>query len=640
MTSQELREKFLRFMKKKGHTIIPSASLIPENDPTTLFTGSGMQPMVPYLLGEKHPAGKRIADSQKSFRTPDIEDVGDNRHTTFFEMLGNWSLGDYFKKEQIEWIFEFLIEELELDPKRVYVSVYRGNKDLNIPRDEEAVHFWQEQFEKRGVEAEAVNLAEENGMQNGRIFYYSEKENWWSRSGLPEDMPEGEPGGPDSEMFWDFGAELKLHENSAWKDQPCHPACDCGRFLEIGNSVFMQYIKTENGFKELENKNIDFGGGLERMSVAVLDTPDVFRGDLFDLSKKEIERISGKKYGENKEETKAFRIIMDHLRAATFLINDGALPSNKDQGYFTRRLIRRAVRFGRDLGIKDNFTSKVAKSVIETYKNHYVDLVEKEKMIVTELEKEEKKFGSTLFSGIKKIKTFLENNKNTFFKKTESGTWLASNYKYDDLAEVVFDLYQTHGFPIQMTFEELKKEVDFDEKKLEIMFQEKLRLHRNLSRTASAGKFKGGLADASVETTKLHTAAHLLLEALRRVLGDHVFQKGSNITGERLRFDFSHGEKMTEEQKQEVEKIVNEQIEKKLPVVCEEMTLDEAKKQGAMGVFESKYGEKVKVYAIDDFSKEICGGPHVENTSELGHFKIKKEESSSARVRRIKAVLE
>ncbi len=625
MKASELRQKYLDFFKERGHVVVPSSSLLPENDPSTLFTGSGMQPMVPYLLGEAHPEGVRIVDSQKCFRAMDIDDVGDNRHTTLFEMLGNWSLGDYFKKEQIPWMFEFLTKELSLDPKRLYISVYRGNKDYGLDRDDEAVELWQEQFSAVGVSASAVDLAEIKGLQGGRIFYYPEKENWWSRVGVPENMPLGEPGGPDSEMFWDFGAELGFHEKSKWKDEPCHPACDCGRFLEIGNNVFMQFMKTEDGFEPLKNQNIDFGGGLERLAVAVNDTPDIFMSDIFENLRLKIEEVTGKKYGENETETMAFRVIMDHLRGATFLIGDGAIPSNKDQGYFTRRLIRRAVRFAYDLDVKFNFAADVANVVIDEYGSYYTDMEEKREKIVSEIGREEEKFRKTLENGLKEFNKWLEKNSD---KKTIPG-------------DFAFKLFATYGFPIEMT-EEMAEErdlsIDMDSYKKEFA------QHQELSRTASAGKFKGGLADSSEETTNLHTAAHLLLEAMRRVLGDHVSQKGSNITAERLRFDFSHPEKLTPEQKQEIENLVNEQIQKSLPVSFEEMSLEDARKSGATGVFDSKYSEKVKVYTIgagtEIFSKEICGGPHVENISNLGKFRIKKEESSSAGVRRIKAILE
>ncbi len=612
MKASILRKKYLDFFKSKGHSIIPSASIMPDNDPTTLFTGSGMQPMLPYLLGEKHPEGTRIVDSQKSFRAPDIEDVGDNRHTTFFEMLGNWSLGDYFKKEQIEWIFEFLTKELGLDPNRIYTSVFRGDESIGIPKDDEAVKLWQERFKSVGINAKAVDMAEINGMQDGRIFYYDAKENWWSRSGIPQNMPVGEPGGPDSEMFWDFGADLKIHENSPYKDQLCHPACDCGRFLEIGNNVFMSYIRTENGFEELENKNIDFGGGLERLAVAILDNPDVFMSDLFEGMRNKLEEMTGKKYGESEDETYSFRVILDHLRGATFIIGDdkGVTPSNTDQGYIVRRLIRRAIRYGKQLGItQELWLKEIAQIVIEDYKEIYPELERNKDFILDQLDKEEIQFFKTLEKGLKEL---------------EKGT-------------DPFVLFTTYGFPIEMT-QELAKEKGIEINIQE--FEEKMKKHQELSRTASVGKFKSGLADNSEETTRLHTAAHLLLAALQKVLSPEVIQRGSNITAERLRFDFSWGEKMTNEQKEEVERLVNKVIEQKISIDCDEMTVDEAKEKGASGIFDSKYGDKIKVYKIGDFSYEICSGPHVKNTGELGKFKIIKEKSSSAGVRRIKAIFE
>lgn len=614
MKAGELRAKYLEFFKKKDHAVIPSASLIPENDPTTLFTGSGMQPMLPYLMGERHPLGNRIADSQKSFRSVDIEEVGDNRHTTFFEMLGNWSLGDYFKKEQIAWMFEFLTQELGLDPSRIYVTVFRGSEGLNIPRDDESVAIWKEQFKKAGIEAEAVDFAEEKGMQGGRIFYYDEKKNWWSRAGVPENMPVGEPGGPDSEMFWDFGADRKLHENSRWAEMPCHVNCDCGRFLEIGNNVFMEYVKTDKGFEFLKQKNVDYGGGLERQAAALIDTPDIFMIDVFQDALHALEELSGKKYQGNEE---AFRVILDHLRAATFLIGDGAFPSNKDQGYFVRRLIRRATRFAHKLGIEENYCAEIAEAFIGCYKEHYAGLSKDKQRILVELEKEENKFRKTLSNGLR-----------TFEKISEKGSLSGKE---------TFDLYQTYGFPFEITLELAKeKNITVDEKG----FGEEMKKHQALSRTASAGKFKGGLADHKERTTQLHTAAHLMLAGLRQVLGSHVHQKGSNINDERIRFDFSHPEKMTEGQKKAVEELVNRAIADKVDVQMQEMTVEEAREQGAEGVFESKYGEKVKVFIIGSYSKEICGGPHVTNTGQMGSFKIVKEESSSAGVRRIKAILE
>lgn len=629
MTSKEIRSKYLEFMKSKGHAIVPSASLIPDNDPTTLFTGSGMQPMVPYLLGEKHPEGTRITDSQKSFRSEDIEEVGDNRHNTFFEMLGNWSLGDYFKEEQISWMFEFLIEELKLDPNRLYITVYRGNEKIGIPRDDEAVDIWKKMFKTKGIEAKDVDLAEKNGMKEGeRIFYYPDKKNWWSRAGIPDNMPIGEPGGPDSEMFYDLGADLKRHENSPWKDEPCHVNCDCGRFIEIGNNVFMEYIKTEKGFEKLKQRNVDFGGGLERLTMVSQGKDNVFETDLFSNTLNKISQLAGGK--EYRENMQAFEVIADHLKAATFIMGDdkGIVPSNTDQGYIVRRLIRRAIRFGRQLGIESEgpWTKEIAKIIVHDYGTVYPELRKNVDKVIEEFKKEEEQFSKTLEKGMKEFANYE-------LRITNSGNKVIDG-------ESAFDLYQTYGFPIEMTEElALEKGLEVDR----VGFEEELKKHQELSRTASAGKFKGGLADHSEETMKLHTAAHLLLAALRKVLGDHVTQKGSNITAERLRFDFSHDTKMTDEEKQEVERLVNDAIKKDLPVTCEEMPLEEAKEKGAMGVFESKYDEKVKVYKVGEgdevFSYEICGGPHVDNLDVLGEFKIKKEGSSSAGVRRIKAVL-
>jgi len=486
-TSAQLREKFLKFYEAKRHSIVPSASLLPENDPTTLFTGSGMQPMVPYLLGEKHPSGTRIVDSQKC-------------------------------------------------SEKIYISVYRGNEAFGIPRDDEAVTLWQEKFASKWIEAKAVDMAERDGMQWGKIFYFNEKENWWSRAGVPENMPVWEPGGPDSEMFWDFGAELKLHENSEYKDEPCHPACDCGRFLEFANNVFMQYKKTEDGFEELENKNIDFWGGLERIAVALTDSPDVFTGDLFNSVREKIEEFSGKIYGENKDETKAFRVIMDHLRVVVFLISDGASPSNKDQGYFTRRMLRRAIRYARDLGIDSGLSVEAAKWVIEEYKDQYPELLEKREIILWEIEAEEKQFLTTLEKWLKEFDKLLAGFQIAFERSGKKVTQIAG--------AKAFKLYDTYGFPIELTSDLAQENgLKIDMQGFEKAFEE----HKALSRKWSEQKFKGGLADASVATTELHTATHLLLAGLRKVLWDHVFQKGSNITAERLRFDFSHDEKVSRE---------------------------------------------------------------------------------------------
>lgn len=618
MNTKEIREKYLEYMKKRGHAIVPSCGLVPDNDPTTLFTSAGMQSMIPYLSGQKHPLGLRVANAQKCLRTQDIDEAGDNRHTTFFEMLGNWSLNDYFKREQLSWIFEFLTKEVGLDPKNLYVTVFRGLSSAGVPKDEETVKIWKRLFSGAGIDAKDIDFAEKNGMQGGRIFYYDETKNWWSRSGAPDRMPEGELGGPDSEIFWDFGAELKLHENSPWKDSPCHINCDCGRFMEIGNNVFMEYIRRAGGVEKMENHNVDFGGGLERIAAASNNDPDVFKIDLFLPIIKEIEKLSGKLYGADEKTTGAMRVIADHIRSAAFLIADGVLPSNKTQGYFCRRLIRRAIVKGYELGIKDNFLGVIA----GIYSNLYLDTYKlPQEILLTEMEKEETKFRKTLAGGIKEF------NKATAEKNILNGKQL-------------FDLYQSFGFPLELSLEIAKEKNISVDKDAANEFDVELKKHQQLSRTASAGMFKGGLADAGEQTTKLHTAAHLLLAALRRVLGDHVIQRGSNITAERLRFDFSHPQKMMPEKIKQVEDLVNEQIQKNTPVRKEEMPTDEAFAGGAMGAFGSKYGERVSVYAIGEFSKEICGGPHVKNTGELGIFKIIKEESSSSGVRRIKAILE
>jgi alanyl-tRNA synthetase len=619
----ELRKKYLDFFKnKKKHILIESASLIPENDPSTLFTSSGMQPMIPYLMGEKHPMGNRLVDSQKCFRTQDIDEVGNNRHTTFFEMLGNWSLGDYFKAEEIDWMFEFLTNELKLDPNRIYVTCFSGKKEINIDQDKEAAALWQEKFKSAGVSSEIVDNAKDKGMQNGRIFYYDENENWWSRAGLPENMPVGEPGGPDSEMFWDFDPkqELKIHENSEFKNTQCNPACDCGRFVEIGNNVFMEYVKTDKGFEALKNKNIDFGGGLERMTAATDDDPDVFNIDIFAKAKAKLEQLSGKTYGEDKVDVHAFRVILDHMRAATFLIADGALPSNKDQGYFTRRLIRRSIRYANQLGINEKFCAELSQTFIDVYKGVYVNLKTENKKITKELDTEEENFAKTIQKGMKRLK-----------EQAQLGKEITG--------ELLFLLFASYGFPVELSLEVAEQEGMKVAKGAEDLFAENMKQHQELSRQGAAQKFKGGLADSSEATTKLHTATHLLQAALRKVLGDHVAQKGSNITPDRLRFDFTHSEKMTDEQKQEVESMVNEWIDQDLEVKREELSFDEAKARGIIGLFEDKYGEVVKVYSAGDASAEMCGGPHVNRTGELGKFKIKKEESSSAGIRLIKATL-
>ena len=634
LTVNEIRSKYLEFMKKKGHVVVPSSSLVPENDPTTLFTGSGMQPMVPYLIGQPHPLGTRITDSQKCFRSQDIEEVGDNRHTTFFEMLGNWSFGDYFKEEEINWMWEFLIKELNLNPHKLYITCFIGQDELGIPRDTFSAELWQKLFEEKNIEAN-ISDEPEKGMKEGeRIFYYNEKKNWWSRMGVPANMVEGEPGGPDSEMFYDFDIreEKGIHKKSKWANQLCHPNCDCGRFVEIGNNVFMQYKKTANGFAELPQMNVDFGGGAERIACALNNDSDIFNIDVFNEAKKKLESLSGKKYDNDAKTTYAMRVIMDHLRATTFLIGDGIVPGNKDQMYFVRRLIRRSVRFARDLGVTENFTAGIAETFIDTYKNEYKNLKEKKDFILSELEKEESKFRKTLEHGMKEFEKIVI----TYHENIDTGYNLTTK----ELSPfAVFDLVTTYGFPFEL-IKELAKEKGLEVDEVE--FEKKMQEHKRLSQTASAGKFKGGLGGDGEMETKYHTATHMLHQALRMVLGDSVQQKGSNITPERLRFDFSYGDKMTDEQKKKVEDLINEKITQALPVIRQEMSLDAAKKSGAIGLFGDKYGDTVSVYTIGDsetFSKEVCGGPHVNNTSELGHFKIVKEEAVSAGVRRIKAVL-
>ena len=619
LNSKQIREKYLNFFKERGHHVVPSASLVPENDASTLFTGSGMQPMIPYLLGESHPQGRRLVDSQKSFRSQDIEEVGDNRHTTFFEMLGNWSLGDYFKKEQIQWMFEFLTSEVRLNPENLYVTVFRGSPEINIPRDEESAQIWQQLFAAKNIDAKIVDFPERDGMQGGKIFYYDQKKNWWSRSGTPDKMPLGEPGGPDSEMFWDFGAELKLHENSEFKNEPCHVNCDCGRFLEIGNNVFMQYQKTANGFELLKQRNVDFGGGLERILAAALNNPDVFQIDLLRPLISVIEKSSGANYSENDQNTKSFRIIADHIRAAVFITSDGVEPTNKDRGYVLRRLLRRAMVYAHLLGSKGAWLKESIDEVMGIYKEAYPELSAREEQIYKVIQAEQTKFNGTLEKGLKE------------FNKYEKVT-----------GKDAFNLFQSFGIPWEITEElAMKRKMNIDREEFEAEFKK----HQELSRTASAGTFKGGLADHSEKVVRYHTATHLLQAALRQVLGNHIFQKGSNITAERTRFDFTHPEKMTPEQIKKVEDIVNEDIQKDLTVIKEIMTPDQARALGAIGLFGEKYGETVSVYTISDkdgkvYSREFCGGPHVEHTGLIGKFKIVKEEAVSAGVRRIKATIE
>lgn len=608
MNSADVRAKYVAYFVSRGHKEIPSAKLVPENDPTTLFTSSGMQPLIPYLLGAPHPLGKRLVNSQKSFRAQDIEEVGDNRHTTFFEMLGNWSLGDYFKKEQLPWIFGFLTNELGLSPKRLYVTVFEGNDE--VPKDDDAIDIWRGVFAGVGIEAK----------EGERIFTYPAKKNWWSRSGEPKNMPPGEPGGPDSEVFFDFGEKLGLHEKSPWKNEKCHPNCDCGRFMEIANSVFMQYQKTKEGtLVELAQKNVDFGGGLERQVAASQDTVDVFRTDMFGPIIEIIEATSGKTYGEKPEETRAMRIIADHMRAAIMMMSDGVMPSNKTQGYVLRRLIRRSLLYGRKLGLARDLTyiRRLVEPTALVYEQSYPEVVVKAQETALILEEEAMRFGKTLERGIAEMEKVP---------------------KLD--GKVAFTLYETYGFPWEMTVEmaaERGQSVD------RVQFEEQFMKHQELSRTAAKGMFKGGLADQSERTTRLHTTHHLLLAALQKIVDPSIRQRGSNITAERLRIDVNFSRRLTAEELANIERLVNQKISENLPVTRVEMNREEAEKKGAQMEFGQKYPDRVSVYFIgprdDFFSAEFCGGPHVSETGVLGSFKILKEESSGAGIRRIYGTL-
>lgn len=656
-TGNEIREIFLNFMKERGHTIIPGAALIPENDPSTLFTGSGMQPLVPYLLGEVHPKGNRLADSQRCFRADDIEEVGDNRHTTLFEMLGNWSLGDYFKKEQLGALFELLTTKLGLDPSKLYVTTFLGNEEMNLPRDEESVEIWTNLFKQKGMSSGVGIMGSEKeggerGMRSGeRIFYYDSSKNWWSRVGRPEKMPVGEIGGPDSEIFYDFGTS---HDKKFGEE--CHPNCDCGRFIEIGNSVFMQYIRKESGFELLPQKNVDFGGGLERITAAILNDADVFKTDLFAPIIAHIETLSGKKYN---EQTFAFRVIADHLKGAVFMIGDDIFPANTEQGYFTRRLLRRAVRYADSLHIPSGSFATLATSVIDIYKAHYPHLQEKQHKIGDVISQEETQFRKTLGEGMKQfekiaLKVTLPSKptpegdftvplklSNRTVYTTPQGTTTATK---EVSGKAAFNLFTTYGFPIELTKEIAQEKgyaVDLDE------FNRLMTQHRALSRQGAEQKFRGGLADQSDKVVAYHTATHLLLAGLRKELGSDVHQAGSNITGERLRFDFTYPTKVSDDVLRKVETYVNNAIKNDAKVSIETMSKDDAQNDPTVeGSFWDRYPDTVKIYTVKSvdgtvYSRELCGGPHVEKTSALsGTFRIIKEESSSHGVRRIKAILE
>ncbi|MBE6389531.1 MAG: alanine--tRNA ligase [Lentisphaerae bacterium] len=589
MTANELRRKYIEFFKANGHAEIKSASLIPDNDPTCLFTTAGMHPLVPYLQGAKHPSGRRLTDCQKCIRTGDIDEVGDAVHLTFFEMLGNWSLGDYFKEDAINFSFTFLTKELGIPVEQLAVTVFAGDEDC--PFDEEAWNIWH----NLGIPAE-------------RIAKLGKKDNWWGPAGTTG------PCGPDTEMFyWTGPAPAPAvfdPENKLW--------------VEIWNDVFMQYNKNAEGkFEPLAQRNVDTGMGLERITAVLQGKPSCYETEVFASLFAELDAIRNVPGIPAAQRTSSERIIVDHLRAATFIIGDGITPGRVDQPYVLRRLIRRAIREGRKIGIVTEFASRIADKVIAQFGEFYPELSANADMIKGELEREEKQFAAALEHGTKEFQKLIDRVPPHITKKVISG-------------KNAFNLYETYGFPLELTVEMAKEqgfEVDVDG------FNAAYAKHQELSRAGAEQKFKGGLADHSEETAKLHTATHLLHAALRKVLGTHVEQRGSNITAERLRFDFSHPDKVSPEQLQEVQALVNDAINRKLPVVCEEMSVDDARAAGAMGLFGNKYGEVVKVYTMGDVSKEICGGPHAENTGDLQAFKILKEESSSRGVRRIKAVI-
>lgn len=621
METARIRQTFLDYYVERGHAVMPPASLVPQEDPTTLFTGSGMQPLIPYFLGADHPLGDRLVDSQPCFRAEDVDEVGDERHTTFFEMLGNWGLGSYSRREQLPWVFEFLTRELGVDTTRLYASVFRGVERYAVPRDAESLELWTKLFIDVGVEPKVADMgdaatASKQGTDGARILLFDASQNWWSRSGPPEGMPDGEPGGPDSEIFYEF-AEV---EHDPRFGAHCHVHCDCGRFVEIGNSVFMEYVRTGDGFKPLPRRNVDFGGGLERLAMAATGYSDVFKLDVLKPIIDHVGALSGASYG---DEARPMRIIADHARAVVFLAANGVAPSNSAQGYVMRRLIRRALRQALFIGISDDLMGGLVPVVAAPYADSYPEISDQQGAIAEMLDREEVIFRKTLMRGTREFARV-------------AGERLTG--------KAVFTLFDTYGFPPELSLEEANRagipldpnwKDEYDKDMLE---------QRERSRTAGAGTFRGGLADQSERTTRLHTATHLLYKALRLVLGDHVVQRGSNITAERLRFDFSHPAKMTPEEARRVEAVVNRAIGSDLPMSYRELPTDRAFEEGALGAFGDKYGPTVKVYVAGDpdgewFSKEICGGPHVQRTSEVGPFRIVKEESSSAGVRRIRAVV-
>lgn len=625
MNAEDIRNAYLKFFADRGHAVIPRAPLVLQGDPTTLFTSAGMQPLMPYLLGETHPKGTRLVDSQTCLRSQDIEEVGDNRHTTFFEMLGNWSLGDYFKKDQIRWFWEFLTDVVGLDPKKLYVTTFIGYNEGGIPRDEESVEVWKKLFSEKGIEAGVAEIGSEadgykKGMRPGqKIFLYDGDKNWWWRGSKIADMTPGEPGGPDSEVFYEFDF---IEHDKKWGEH-CHPNCDCGRFMEIGNSVFMEYLKTESGFEKLPKQNVDFGGGLERIAAAKLGDPDMFKTSLIWPIIEKLQELSGKDYETN---TASMRVIADHLRAATFLAVDGCAPSNKEQGYVMRRLLRRAIRFSFDLGIEQNFLQEVVPVIADLYVADFPEVAENRETIIAVLVKEEKVFRQTLRKGLKEMGKFVDGGL--------TGAEL-------------FTLYDTYGFPVELSTEEAFKQNIKLSDDWRDEFDAKMAEQRERSQTAAKGTFKGGLEGHDDIHLKYHTATHLLQSALREIYGPELRQHGSNITTERLRFDFNLDHKMTAEEIAKAEELVNGWISEDLPVKFTLYPTQQALDMGAIGPFGERYGDTVKVYQMgsDDHiaSLEICGGPHVDHTGQLAEgdkkFKITKEEASSAGIRRVKAKL-
>ncbi len=661
MNAQDIRKAYLKFFEDRGHVVVPRTQLILQGDPTTLFTGSGMQPMIPYLLGEPHPKGNRIADSQTCLRAQDIDDIGDNRHTTFFEMLGNWSLGDYFKKEQIPWMFEFLTEVVGLDPAKLYVTCYIGNEVFNIPKDTEAAELWAKLFGDKGLSNATADIgSQEAGSKRGmnpgeRIFFYDGSKNWWSRNGSEANTPVGDPCGPDSEFFYEFD----FIEHDPKYGEKCHPNCDCGRYMEVGNNVFMAYKKVAEGvFEPLAKPNVDHGSGLERIAAAAIDSPDMFKISLMWPIIEKLEQVSGKKY---ESHTESMRVIADHLRAAAFLAVDGCTPSNKEQGYVMRRLIRRAIRYSFDLGIEQNFLEAIVPVIADLYVNDFPEVAEHREQIIAVLVKEEKAFRQTLRKGLKEFQklfapllvTSSETASRRASLETASGEARAADVSEAapaqslDAGAILFTLHDTYGFPLELSVEEAFKRGIVLPPDWHAQFDAKMKEQRERSQTATKGTFKGGLEGQDLIHKKYHTATHLLQSALRQLFGETVRQHGSNITTDRLRFDFSLDHKMTPEEIAKAEELVNGWIQEDNPVKFTLYPTQEALDMHAIGPFGERYSDTVKVYQMgtDDHivSLEICGGPHVDHTGQLGEegkkFKIVKEEASSAGIRRIKAVL-